>query len=102
MIVVFVDFFNSDKMDVFFKKIIFFVKGDFSGVFLQAGVFELIMVVLCMGMVLYGGVILVCVIFFVFFDFMKLIICFVVLMEQLVIFIWMYDVFWVGEDGLMY
>lgn len=102
MIVFFVDLLNLDKIDGFLKKIYVFIKDDFIGVFLQVGVFELIMVCCCLGMVFYGGVIVVCVIFFVFLDYMKFVICMVVLMEFFVKFIWIYDVFCVGEDGFIY
>ena len=43
-----------------------FVKGDFSGAFFQAGVAELSMACICIGMSLHGGVIAACGTFFVF------------------------------------
>lgn len=99
MIVASADLSNSDKTDAFLKKTTSFVKGDFSGAFLQAGVSELTMAALCTGMALHGGVIPVCATFFVFSDFMKPTIRLAALMEQPVIFIWTHDAFRVGEDG---
>ena len=57
MIVSSADLSNSDKTDGFLKKTHAFVKGDFSGAFLQAGVAELTMACVCIGMSLHGGVI---------------------------------------------
>lgn len=50
MIVSSADLSNSDKTDGFLKKTHAFVKGDFSGAFLQAGVAELTMACVCIGM----------------------------------------------------
>ena len=71
MVVASADLSNSDKTDGFLKKTHAFVKGDFSGAFLQAGVAELTMACCCIGMALHGGVIPACGTFFVFSDYMK-------------------------------
>ena len=99
MIVASADLSNSDKTDGFLKKTHAFVKGDFSGAFLQAGVAELTMACVCIGMSLHGGVIVACGTFFVFSDYMKPAIRMAALMEQPVKFIWSHDAFRVGEDG---
>lgn len=93
------DLSNSDKTDGFLKKTHAFVKGDFSGAFFQAGVSELTMACVCIGMSLHGGVIVACGTFFVFSDYMKPAIRMAALMEQPVKFIWSHDAFRVGEDG---
>ena len=74
-------------------------KGDFTGQFLQAGVSELTMACLCMGMALHGGIIPACATFFVFSDYMKPAVRLAALMELPVKFIWSHDAFRVGEDG---
>ena len=99
MIVSSADLSNSDKTDGFLKKTHAFVKGDFSGAFLQAGVAELTMACVCIGMSLHGGVIVACCTFFVFSDYMKPAIRMAALMEQPVKFVWSHDAFRVGEDG---
>ena len=99
MIVSSADLSNSDKTDGFLKKTHSFVKGDFSGAFFQAGVAELTMACVCIGMSLHGGVIVACGTFFVFSDYMKPAIRMAALMEQPVKFIWSHDAFRVGEDG---
>ncbi len=99
MIVSSADLSNSDKTDGFLKKTHAFVKGDFSGAFLQAGVSELTMACCCIGMALHGGVIPACGTFFVFSDYMKPAIRMAALMEVPVKFIWTHDAFRVGEDG---
>ncbi|HLP04632.1 MAG TPA: transketolase C-terminal domain-containing protein, partial [Paludibacter sp.] len=73
--------------------------GDFSGAFLQAGVAELTMACLSIGMGLHGGVIPACATFFVFSDYMKPAVRMAALMELPVKFIWTHDAFRVGEDG---
>ena len=93
------DLSNSDKTDGFLKKTHSFVKGDFSGAFFQAGVSELTMACVCIGMSLHGGVIVACGTFFVFSDYMKPAIRMAALMEQPMKFIWSHDAFRVGEDG---
>lgn len=93
------DLSNSDKTDGFLKKTHAFVKGDFSGAFFQAGVAELSMACICIGMSLHGGVIAACGTFFVFSDYMKPALRMAALMEQPVKFIWTHDAFRVGEDG---
>ena len=90
---------NSDKTDGFLKKTHAFKRGDFSGAFFQAGVSELSMACICIGMSLHGGVIPACATFFVFSDYMKPAIRMAALMEQPVKFIWSHDAFRVGEDG---
>ena len=99
MIVASADLSNSDKTDGFLKKTHSFKKGDFSGAFFQAGVSELSMACICIGMSLHGGVIAACGTFFVFSDYMKPAIRMAALMEQPVKFIWSHDAFRVGEDG---
>lgn len=99
MVVSSADLSNSDKTDGFLKKTKAFKKGDFSGAFLQAGVAELTMACVCIGMSLHGGVIAACGTFFVFSDYMKPAIRMAALMEQPVKFIWTHDAFRVGEDG---
>ena len=93
------DLSNSDKTDGFLKKTTSFVKGDFSGAFFQAGVAELTMACVCIGMTLHGGVIAACGTFFVFSDYMKPAVRMAALMELPVKFIWTHDAFRVGEDG---
>ncbi|MDR2389084.1 MAG: transketolase [Tannerellaceae bacterium] len=93
------DLSNSDKTDGFLQKTRALRKGDFGGAFLQAGVSELTMACLCMGMALHGGVIPACGTFFVFSDYMKPAIRMAALMELPVKFIWSHDAFRVGEDG---
>ncbi len=93
------DLSNSDKTDGFLKKTHALRKGDFSGAFFQAGVSELTMACICIGMSLHGGVIVACGTFFVFSDYMKPAVRMAALMEQPVKFIWSHDAFRVGEDG---
>ncbi len=99
MIVASADLSNSDKTDGFLKKTHAFVKGDFSGAFLQPGVAELTMACCCIGMALHGGVLAACGTFFVFSDYMKPAIRMAALMQLPVKFIWSHDAFRVGEDG---
>ena len=99
MIVSSADLSNSDKTDGFLKKTHAFKKGDFSGAFLKAGVSELSMACICIGMSLHGGIIAACGTFFVFSDYMKPALRMAALMEQPVKFIWTHDAFRVGEDG---
>lgn len=99
MIVASADLSNSDKTDGFLKKTHAFVKGDFSGAFFQAGVAELTMACICIGMTLHGGIIAACGTFFVFSDYMKPALRMAALMELPVKFIWTHDAFRVGEDG---
>lgn len=99
MIVASADLSNSDKTDGFLKKTHSFKKGDFSGAFFQAGVSELTMACICIGMSLHGGVIPACGTFFVFSDYMKPAVRMAALMQQPVKFIWTHDAFRVGEDG---
>ncbi len=99
MIVASADLSNSDKTDGFLKKTHAITRNDFSGQFLQAGVAELTMACICIGMSLHGGVIAACATFFVFSDYMKPAVRMAALMEQPVKFIWTHDAFRVGEDG---
>ena len=99
MVVSSADLSNSDKTDGFLKNTKAFTKDDFSGAFLQAGVAELTMACLCIGMSLHGGVIPACATFFVFSDYMKPAVRMAALMELPVKFIWTHDAFRVGEDG---
>ena len=99
MIVASADLSNSDKTDGFLKKTHAIMPGDFSGAFFQAGVAELTMACICIGMALHGGVIAGCGTFFVFSDYMKPAIRMAALMQLPVKFIWSHDAFRVGEDG---
>ncbi len=99
MVVSSADLSNSDKTDGFLKKTHAFVKGDFSGAFLQAGVSELTMACAMIGMQLHGGIIPACGTFFVFSDYMKPAIRMAALMETPITFVWSHDAFRVGEDG---
>jgi len=99
MIVASADLSNSDKTDGFLKNTKAFVKGDFSGAFLQAGVAELTMAAIMNGMALHGGVIPACGTFFVFSDYMKPAVRLACLMGLPVKYIWTHDAFRVGEDG---
>ena len=99
MIVSSADLCNSDKTDGFLKKTHAIAPGDFTGAFLHAGVSELTMACLCIGMALHGGVLAACGTFFVFSDYMKPAIRMAALMELPVKFIWSHDAFRVGEDG---
>ena len=99
MIVASADLANSDKTDGFLKNTHPFVKGDFTGAFLHAGVSELTMASVMNGMALHGGVIPACGTFFVFSDYMKPAVRLACLMELPVKYIWTHDAFRVGEDG---
>ncbi len=99
MIVASADLSNSDKTDGFLKKTHALKRGDFTGAFFQAGVAELTMACVCIGMSLHGGVIAACGTFFVFSDYMKPALRMAALMRQPVKFIWTHDAFRVGEDG---
>ena len=93
------DLANSDKTDGFLKKTHDLQRNDFSGAFLQAGVSELTMACVCIGMYLHGGVIPACGTFFVFSDYMKPAVRMAALMEVPIKLIWTHDAFRVGEDG---
>lgn len=93
------DLSNSDKTDGFLKKTHSLSSDDFSGAFFQAGVSELTMACMCIGMYLHGGVLPACGTFFVFSDYMKPAIRMAALMEVPIKFIWTHDAFRVGEDG---
>ena len=93
------DLSNSDKTDGFLKKTTSLQADDFSGAFFQAGVAELTMACVCIGMYLHGGVIPACGTFFVFSDYMKPAARMAALMEVPIKFIWTHDAFRVGEDG---
>jgi transketolase len=99
MVVASADLSNSDKTDGFLKKTKAFMKGDFSGAFLQAGVSELTMAAVMNGMALHGGIIAACGTFFVFSDYMKPAVRLACLMGLPVKYIWTHDAFRVGEDG---
>ena len=99
MIVSSADLCNSDKTDGFLKKTHEIRKGDFSGAFLQAGVSELTMACVCIGIMLHGGMWAACGTFFVFSDYMKPALRMAALMEIPVKFIYSHDAFRVGEDG---
>ncbi len=93
------DLSNSDKTDGFLKKTHDIQPGDFTGAFFEAGVSELTMACMCIGMYLHGGVIPACGTFFVFSDYMKPAVRMAALMEVPIKFIWTHDAFRVGEDG---
>ena len=93
------DLSNSDKTDGFLKQTHAFKRGDFSGAFFQAGVSELTMADMCIGMMLHGGVVAAMGTFFVFSDYMKPAVRLAALMRVPVKFIWTHDAFRVGEDG---
>lgn len=93
------DLSNSDKTDGFLKETHNLKRGDFSGAFFQAGVSELTMADMCIGMMLHGGVIAAMGTFFVFSDYMKPAVRLAALMQVPVKFIWTHDAFRVGEDG---
>ncbi len=99
MVVSSADLCNSDKTDGFLKKTHAFAKNDFTGAFLQAGVSELTMTCVMIGMALHGGIIPACGTFFVFSDYMKPAIRMAALMEIPIKFVWSHDAFRVGEDG---
>jgi len=99
MVVASADLSNSDKTDGFLKNTHAFIRGDFSGAFLQAGVSELTMAAIMNGMALHGGVIPACATFFVFSDYMKPAVRMACLMKLPVKYIWTHDAFRVGEDG---
>lgn len=99
MIVSSADLCNSDKTDGFLKHTHAISRNDFSGQFLQAGVSELTMACVCIGMALHGGVIPACGTFFVFSDYMKPAVRMAALMEIPMVFVWSHDAFRVGEDG---
>ena len=93
------DLADADKTEAFLKQTTIFRRGDFKGQFLQAGVAELTMAALAVGMTLHGGVRAGCATFFVFSDYMKPVMRVAALQELPVIFLWTHDSFRVGEDG---
>lgn len=99
MVVSSADLCNSDKTDGFLKHTHNIAPDDFSGAFFQAGVSELTMACVCIGMYLHGGIIPACGTFFVFSDYMKPAIRMAALMRVPIKFIWSHDAFRVGEDG---
>ena len=99
MIVSSADLCNSDKTDGFLKHATVISRDNFEGAFLQAGVSELTMACVCIGIALHGGLITAMGTFFVFSDYMKPAVRMAALMEVPVKFIWSHDAFRVGEDG---
>lgn len=99
MIVSSADLCNSDKTEAFLKNSSELTGQDFSGAFLQAGVSELTMAAMSIGITLHGGVIAACATFFAFSDYMKPALRVAALMECPTIFLWTHDSFRVGEDG---
>lgn len=99
MIVSSADLCNSDKTDGFLKHTTEITHTNFAGGFLQAGVSELTMACVCIGIMLHGGMITAMGTFFVFSDYMKPAIRMAALMEVPVKFVWTHDAFRVGEDG---
>ena len=99
MIVSSADLCNSDKTDGFLAHTTVITRNNFAGGFLQAGVSELTMACVCIGMTLHGGIITAMGTFFVFSDYMKPAIRMAALMKLPVKFVWTHDAFRVGEDG---
>ena len=99
MVVSSADLCDSDKTCSFLKHTSIFRKNDFKGSFLQAGVAELTMACVSIGLELHGGIISACATFFVFSDYMKPAIRMAALMQVPVKFIFSHDSFRVGEDG---
>lgn len=99
MIVSSADLCNSDKTDGFLAHTTEISRTNFAGGFLQAGVSELTMACVCIGMMLHGGIITAMGTFFVFSDYMKPAIRMAALMRVPVKFVWTHDAFRVGEDG---
>ena len=99
MIVASADLSNSDKTDGFLKHATVITRDNFGGGFFQAGVSELTMACVCIGMTLHGGILTAMGTFFVFSDYMKPAIRMAALMELPVKFVWSHDAFRVGEDG---
>ena len=99
MIVSSADLCNSDRTDGFLRHTTVITRDNFAGGFLQAGVSELTMACVCIGMMLHGGVTTAMGTFFVFSDYMKPAIRMAALMEVPVKFVWSHDAFRVGEDG---
>ena len=99
MIVSSADLSNSDKTDGFLKHSYNITRDDFGGGFLQAGVSELTMACICIGISLHGGFFTAMGTFFVFSDYMKPAIRMAALMQLPVKFVWSHDAFRVGEDG---
>ena len=100
MIVSSADLCNSDKTDGFLKGgATVITRDNYAGGFLQAGVAELTMACVCIGITLHGGMIAACGTFFVFSDYMKPAMRMAALMQLPVKFIWTHDAFRVGEDG---
>ncbi len=99
MIVASADLSNSDKTQSFLNETRELTGDDFTGQFFQAGVSELTMAAMCVGMSLHGGVIAACATFFAFSDYMKPVLRVAALMETPTIFLWTHDSFRVGEDG---
>jgi len=93
------DLADADKTEAFLKKTTILRRGDFHGQFLQAGVSELTMAALAVGMTLHGGVRAGCATFFAFSDYMKPVLRLAALQELPVVFLWTHDSFRVGEDG---
>ena len=93
------DLSNSDKTDGFLKKTRSLKADDFGGAFFQAGVAELTMACMCIGMYLHGGVIPACGTFFVFSDYMKPAARMAALMFVVIMFILSHEPLRVGVVG---
>lgn len=96
----FVDFVGLNKMII--KNVGDFMVRDYVGKNFWFGVCEFVMGAVLNGMVFYGGFCVFGGIFFVFFDYLRFVICLVLLMGLFVIYVFMYDSIVVGEDGLIY
>ncbi|MGN1260635.1 MAG: thiamine pyrophosphate-dependent enzyme, partial [Alloprevotella sp.] len=88
MIVSSADLCNSDKTDGFLKHTTEITRDNFAGGFLQAGVSELTMACVCIGMTLHGGLITAMGTFFVFSDYLQPAIRMAALMQMPVKFVW--------------
>ena len=93
------DLSNSDKTDGFLKKTRSIVRNDFGGAFFQAGVSELTMACMCIGMYLHGGLRPYIAGFFVFSDYVKPMARLSALMKLPLTYVFTHDSIGVGEDG---
>lgn len=79
-----------------------FIFEDCKGCYIYYGICEYGMVLVMNGMVLYGGVCLYGGMFMCFIDYVCFVMCLLVLMKQLVVYVMIYDLIGLGEDGLIY
>lgn len=96
-----VDFVSLNK--VYMKDFFDFFVEIFEGCNIWYGICEYVMVGIFNGFVFYNlGLIFIVVIFLIFSDYMKNLMCLFVLSEVGVIYILIYDLIGLGEDGLIY